>query len=47
MVEVRRTEEFAAWLRRVKDAEAVARIVVRLRRKELGNPGDSKTSVPV
>jgi putative addiction module killer protein len=41
-MEVQRTEEFAGWLRRLKDAGAVARIVARLRRMELGNPGESK-----
>jgi putative addiction module killer protein len=43
MVEVRQTAEFADWLRRLKDAEAAARIVARLRRMEQGNPGDSKS----
>ena len=43
MVEVRQTEEFSAWLHRLKDANAVARIVARIRRLEQGNPGDSKS----
>jgi putative addiction module killer protein len=43
MVEVRQTEEFSAWLRRLRDANAVARIVARIRRMEKGNPGDSKS----
>jgi putative addiction module killer protein len=43
MVEVRQTAEFSRWLRRLKDANAAARIVVRLRRIELGNPGDYKS----
>jgi len=30
-------------LRRLKDAKAAARIVARLRRKELGNPGDARS----
>ena len=29
MIEVRQTEEFSRWLRRLKDANAVARIVAR------------------
>ena len=42
MVEVRQTAEFSDWLRRLKDANAVARIVSRIRRIEMGNPGDAK-----
>ncbi|MBR0928175.1 type II toxin-antitoxin system RelE/ParE family toxin [Bradyrhizobium sp. CCBAU 53351] len=42
MIEVRQTELFSEWLNRLKDASAVARITVRLRRMEMGNPGDSK-----
>jgi putative addiction module killer protein len=43
MTEVRQTHEFSAWLRRLKDANAVARIVARMRRLEKGNPGDTKS----
>jgi len=43
MIEVRQTELFSEWLDRLKDASAVARITVRLRRMEMGNPGDSKS----
>jgi len=43
MIEVRQTAEFSDWLRRLKDADAVARIVVRIRRMEMGNPGDVKS----
>jgi putative addiction module killer protein len=43
MIEVRQTEEFSRWVRRLKDANAVARIVSRIRRMELGNLGDSKS----
>jgi putative addiction module killer protein len=42
MAEVRQTEEFSGWLHRLKDANAVARIVIRIRRFEMGNPGDTK-----
>jgi putative addiction module killer protein len=42
MTEVRQTEEFSGWLHRLRDANAVARIVGRIRRMELGNPGDAK-----
>jgi putative addiction module killer protein len=43
MIEVRQTDEFRTWLRRLKDDNAVARIVARIRRMELGNPGDTKS----
>src|SRR5260370_42213903 len=43
MVAVRQTEEFSDWLRRLKDANAVARIVGRIRRIEMGNPGDTRS----
>jgi putative addiction module killer protein len=39
---VRQTEEFSGWLRRLRDANAVARIVGRIRRMEMGNPGDTR-----
>src|SRR5687768_8072207 len=42
MIEVHRAAEFDRWLRRLKDANAVARIVGRIRRMEQGNPGDVK-----
>ena len=42
VIEVRQTEHFSEWLNRLKDANAVARIAVRIRRMETGNPGDSK-----
>ncbi|MBV9236942.1 MAG: type II toxin-antitoxin system RelE/ParE family toxin [Xanthobacteraceae bacterium] len=38
-----RREEFSGWLRRLRDAKAVARIVGRIRRMEMGNPGDAKS----
>ena len=43
MIEVRQTKEFSGWLRRLKDANVVARIVGRIRRMEGGNPGDAKS----
>ena len=42
MVEVGQTEEFSGWLNRLRDANAVARIVGRIRRVETGNPGDTR-----
>jgi putative addiction module killer protein len=41
MIEVRQTREFVGWLHHLRDANAVARIVARIRRMEMGNPGDS------
>jgi putative addiction module killer protein len=43
MIEVRQTPEFSGWLRRLRDANAVARIVGRIRRMEIGNPGDARS----
>jgi putative addiction module killer protein len=43
IIEVRRTEDFSRWVRHLRDANAVARIVARIRRMELGNLGDSKS----
>ena len=43
MIDVRQTEEFSAWLHGLRDANAVARIVARIRRMEQGNPGDVRS----
>jgi putative addiction module killer protein len=43
MIGVRQTAEFSDWLRRLKDANAAARIISRIRRMELGNPGDARS----
>jgi putative addiction module killer protein len=43
MIEVRQTIEVSDWLRRLKDVSAVARIVARIRRMELGNAGDARS----
>jgi putative addiction module killer protein len=40
MMEVRQTEAYADWFRRLRDRQARARINVRIRRLSLGNPGD-------
>lgn len=40
MIEVRETEAFSEWFSRLRDREARARILVRIRRLSLGNPGD-------
>lgn len=40
MVEVRRTEEFARWLRGLRDLKAKAKVQARVERLIGGNPGD-------
>lgn len=42
MIEVRQTDVFTDWFAGLRDREARARIVVRIRRLSLGNPGDVK-----
>ena len=42
MIEIRQTETFAAWFRRLRDRRARARIQVRIDRLSLGNPGDAR-----
>jgi len=43
MPEVRQTAVFRSWLRRLKDSNAVGRIVARIRRMEQGNFGDIRS----
>ncbi len=42
-MQVRRTEEFAAWLRGLKDRVGRAKILVRIDRLEEGNPGKTRS----
>ncbi len=42
MFEVQKTDEFDAWLAGLGDQKAVAKIVSRIERLGLGNPGDVK-----
>ena len=42
MVEVRKTAAFSEWYGGLRDARAQARIDIRIRRVELGAPGDVK-----
>ena len=42
MIGVRQAALFAAWLAALRDGNARTRILVRIRRLELGNPGDVK-----
>ena len=40
MIEVRQTDVYARWFRRLRDKQARARINARIRRLSLGNPGN-------
>ena len=42
MIEIRQTDEYAAWFDGLRDREARARILIRIRRVSLGNLGDVK-----
>lgn len=42
MVEVRQTDEYERWFENLRDERARARILVRIRRLSLGNPGDAR-----
>ena len=42
MIEIRKTDIFAAWLDGLRDSCARARIQVRIERLAMGNPGDFK-----
>ena len=43
MIEVRQSDRFRKWLRRLKDRDARVQIFVRLRRVALGHVGDHKS----
>ncbi|MEX0641445.1 MAG: type II toxin-antitoxin system RelE/ParE family toxin [Pirellulales bacterium] len=43
VVEIRQTEEYANWFAKLRDHRARARILARIRRLSLGNPGDVKS----
>jgi putative addiction module killer protein len=40
MIQIRKTEVFAAWLDGLRDIQARARIQARIERLAMGNPGD-------
>jgi putative addiction module killer protein len=42
-MQVVQSDVFTAWLDNVKDERAVARIVTRIRRMEIGNAGDMRS----
>ena len=41
MLEIRQTDVYANWFKRLRDRQAKARILAHIRRLSLGNPGDS------
>ena len=40
MIEIRQTDEYSRWFDALKDRQARSRILTRVRRLSLGNPGD-------
>ena len=40
MIEIRQTEEYSSWFEKLRDRQVRARILARIRRLSLGNPGD-------
>ena len=42
MIEIRQSRAFATWFGRLRNREARARILVRIDRLALGNPGDAR-----
>ena len=42
MIEIRKTDTFARWIDSLRDIKARVRILVRIERLSLGNPGDVK-----
>lgn len=40
MLEIRQTDVYARWFRRLRDKQARARINTRIKRLSLGNPGN-------
>ncbi len=42
MIEIRKTDVFVKWIDGLRDIKARARILVRIERLAMGNPGDVK-----
>jgi putative addiction module killer protein len=42
MIEIRQTAEYRSWFEKLRDVQARARILARIRRLSLGNLGDIK-----
>lgn len=40
MIEVRQTDAYESWFRRLRDREAKSRILIRIKRMAAGNSGD-------
>ena len=40
VIEVRQTDAYDDWFRRLRDREAQSRILIRIKRMAAGNPGD-------
>ena len=40
VIEIRRTDDYDGWFRKLRDRQAKARILIRINRLSLGNPGD-------
>jgi putative addiction module killer protein len=40
VIEIRQTDEYLRWFEKLRDRQARARILARVRRLSLGNPGD-------
>jgi putative addiction module killer protein len=40
VIEIRQTDDYARWFQKLRDRQARARILARVRRISLGNPGD-------
>jgi putative addiction module killer protein len=43
MRDIRQTKEYAHWFERLRDRQARFRILARIRRLSLGNPGDVRS----
>ena len=43
VIEIRQTMEYESWFEKLRDAQAKARILARIRRLSLGNLGDIKS----
>ena len=43
MIEIRKTDIFAKWIDNLSDLRARARILVRIERLSMGNPGNVKS----
>ncbi len=39
-IKIRRTDDYDSWFRKLRDRQAKARILIRIHRLSLGNPGD-------